>query len=238
MTRPRGWRRPRRRRGRSHASARRPRKPLAARPFRATSGRSRPPRNRGCRAACRGRRRCGSAAPPPSRPSTPTTPARSAPARSCWPHTGCAAAAAASSSTSRHCSSSPPSGQRCSNIPASRSARRRGSGSTVSVLAGTRIGPARTPPSTTPAPGGAPRRRTSAPAAPWWRNRCGRRRRARRRRPRRRRPSRPDGTPGPHRPAAAPAPRRRGRRRDDIPCGSNGFGPCAAGSSTSTPTTS
>ena len=98
--------------------------------------------------------------------------------------------------------------------------------------------PARRPPSTTPAPDAAPRRRTSAPAAPWWRNRCGCRRRARRRRPPRHPPSRPGDTPGPPRPAAAPAPRRRARRRCRHPFGSTAFGPCAAGSSRSTPTTS
>ena len=166
-------------------------------------------------------------------------PARSAPARVLLAAYRLRGRSGASSSTSRQSSCSPPTGQRCSNTPASRSARVRGSGSTTPCSA--QLEPAlavdhhrRCQHQPTAARGehlGEQHRGR--------RSRCGCRRTAHRRRPPRRPPPRPGGTP------------RRRRRSSDatargvadvdalaLPRAASASSPCAAGSIASTATTS
>ena len=88
------WRGRRRRRARSRASGRRPRRPAAPRRARAPTGTSPRPRSTACPGASRARRRCGSAARPPSRRPAGPTPRRSAPGRPCSRRSCCAGRAA------------------------------------------------------------------------------------------------------------------------------------------------
>ena len=99
-----------------------------------------------------GRRRCGSAAPTTSRRSPRPRPARSAPARSCSPRTGCADAAArprrpAATPVARRPTGS---GVRTRRRPGRRACA--AADRPVAVLGAVVADPGRRPPSTTPAP--------------------------------------------------------------------------------------